>query len=51
MHVLHQIPSRQTRRHDRDLDCPCHPSQTVTKRPGEQPAVTITHHDLTKEPR
>lgn len=51
MHVLHQIPARQTRRHERTLDCPCHPSQTVSKRPGEQPAVTITHHPLPKETR
>lgn len=51
MRVLHQIPTRQTHRHDRSLDCPCQPSQTVTAGPGEQPAVTITHHPLPKEPQ
>ena len=51
MQILHQVPARQTRRHERTLDCPCHPSQTVTKRPGEQPAVTITHHPIPKDSR
>ena len=44
MQVRHTIPSRETRRHERSIDCPCRPSQTVTKQPGTQPAVTITHH-------
>lgn len=51
MQVLHQVPAREARHHDRDLDCPCQPSQTVTKRPGEQPAVTVTHHPIPEEPR
>ena len=50
MRVLHVLPTRQARAHQRTLDCPCSPSQTVTKRPGEQPAVTITHHPI-KTPR
>lgn len=53
MQVLHSIPTRETHRHERTLDCPCRPSQTVTAAPGTQPAVTITHHSIktTRSPR
>ena len=53
MKVSHSIPTRETRRHERTLDCPCRPSQTVTATPGEQPAVVITHHSrkTTRSPR
>lgn len=50
MKVLHSIPARQGRRHERSLDCPCQPSQTVTAEPGAQPTVIITHHSI-KTPR
>ena len=50
MKVLHSIPDRQGPRHDRSLDCPCRPSQSVTAAPGAQPVVTITHHSI-KTPR
>lgn len=46
MHVSHSIPAREARRHERTLDCPCGPSQTVTAAPGVQPAVTVTHRPL-----
>lgn len=46
MRVLHTIPTGQSRRHERSVDCPCQPSQTVSAAPGEQPAVTITHHPI-----
>lgn len=47
MQVLHSIPQGQALRHERTLDCPCRPSQSVTAAPGSQPAVTITHHSIT----
>lgn len=46
MQIQHSIPTRETRRHERTLDCPCRPSQTVTKAPGSQPAVVITHRPI-----
>lgn len=49
MRVLHQVPVRESRRHERTLDCPCHPTQCVTAAPGEQPAVTITHYPIPKK--
>lgn len=49
MKVSHTIPTRETRRHERTLDCSCGPSQSVTKTPGEQPAVFITHRPLPKK--
>lgn len=51
MQVQHSIPARETRRHERSLDCPCGPSQTVTKAPGAQAAVVITHHSIPRSPR
>lgn len=53
MKVSHQIPATGARRHERTLDCPCRPSQTVTAAPGIQPAVVITHHPIktTRSPR
>lgn len=51
MQIQHSVPARETRRHDRTLDCPCTPSQTVTKRPGEQPTVLITHHPIPRSTR
>lgn len=50
MQVQHVVPAQQARSHERTLDCPCRPSQSVTKLPGEQPAVVITHHPF-KTPR
>lgn len=50
MKVTHSIPSTQARKHERTLDCPCGPHQSVTAAPGTQPAVTITHQ-LIKTPR
>lgn len=44
MKVQHVVPAQQARSHERTLDCPCRPSQSVTAAPGTQPAVTITHH-------
>lgn len=46
MKVSHSIPAPQARRHQRTLDCPCGPHQTVTAAPGTQPAVTITHQQI-----
>lgn len=46
MKVLHSIPAGETRRHERTVDCRCGPSQSVTAAPGQQPAVTITHHSI-----
>ena len=51
MQVFHSLPAREARAHTQDLDCPCGPSQSVRKRPGAQPVVTITHHTLPKDPR
>lgn len=49
MKVSHSIPTREARRHERTLDCPCSPAQAVTAAPGEQPAVFITHRPLPKK--
>lgn len=49
MKVSHSIPTREARRHERTLDCSCYPAQSVTKAPGEQPAVFITHRPLPKK--
>lgn len=51
MKIHHSIPARESRRHERTLDCPCTPSQTVTKAPGAQPTVTITHHSIPRSTR
>ena len=46
MRVSHSIPAREPRRHERTLDCPCGPHQSVTAAPGEQPSVLVTHRPL-----
>lgn len=46
MKVSHVVPAKESRRHERAIDCPCGPHQSVSKALGEQPDVVITHHPI-----
>lgn len=47
MRVTHSVQATEAEDHLLEHPCTCDPAQSITARPGKQPAITITHQPLT----